>query len=80
MKGEIREESNKPSVILPPSLTKVPLLIHPSKALPGGSANQHCIFPSDFSFKYLVTPDKVPPVPVAHINACNPPGKSLVCS
>ena len=72
-------ESNIPSVILPPSLTSVPRFTNPSNALPGGSANQHCTLPSLFSFRYLVTPASVPPVPVAQMNAVSPPGSDSVC-
>lgn len=44
-----------------------------NNTLPGGSAKKHFTFPALTSFKYLVVPASVPPVPVAHVNASSFP-------
>ena len=68
-----------PSVILDPlrSTSFLPELIYECRTLPGGSARKHLTFPSETVFRYLVVPAKVPPVPVAHVNASTVP---VVCS
>jgi hypothetical protein len=56
-----------------PTLSAFPFSTTLYKTLPGGSANQHWTLPSLFSVKYRVTPAKVPPVPVAQMNASSFP-------
>lgn len=78
MSREKFSERPSPSVMEPPPRSITPRLIKLSSTLPGGSANQHCVLPPLRSFNARVTPAKVPPVPVAQMKACNPPGRSFV--
>mgnify|MGYP001588367103 CR=1 FL=1 len=65
--------------MLPPPRSITPRLMKPSRTDPGGSASQHCTRPSLFSLRYRVTPASVPPVPVAQMKPCKPPGRVSVC-
>lgn len=71
---------NSPSVIEPPPRSITPRLMKLSRTLPGGSASQHCVLPPLKSLRARVTPASVPPVPVAQMKACRPPGRSFVCA
>jgi hypothetical protein len=55
-----------------PDLARVPLVKYWYSTLPGGSANTACTAGLR-SFKNLVTPANVPPVPVEHVHASTLP-------
>lgn len=68
-----------PSVIEPlPSRLISPFSTKLNNTLPGGSANQASTRPLLFSVRYLVTPARVPPVPVEQMKASSLPPS--VCS
>jgi hypothetical protein len=69
--GSREEDREQPSVIELPllSFSVPPVCTYECNTLPGGSANQTCVFPSLFSFKNKPTPASVPPVPVAQVKA-----------